>query len=120
MVAATSGSSEIEYRSERLSNPPADFGATYKPTGPASPPVAGSLEYFLTERYCLYQVHHNGRPYRLEIHHPPWPLQLADATIARNTMAAASGITLPDEAPLLHFAKRQDMVAWAPQSIASA
>jgi uncharacterized protein YqjF (DUF2071 family) len=120
MVATTNGSSGIEYRSERLSDPSADFRATYKPAGPVSPPVAGSLEYFLTERYCLYHVHHNGRPYRLEIHHPPWPLQLADATIARNTMAAASGITLPDEAPLLHFAKRQDMVAWAPQSIASA
>jgi hypothetical protein len=28
-------------------------------------------------------------------------------------MAQASGLALPDRAPLLHFAARQDMVAWA-------
>ena len=79
--------------------------------------VPGTLEYFLTERYCLYQIDRRGRPYRLEIHHPPWSLRLAGAEFVRNTMAAASGITLPETAPLLHFAERQDMVGWAPVPI---
>jgi hypothetical protein len=32
-------------------------------------------------------------------------------------MADAAGIQLPEIAPLLHFAKRQDMVAWNLQRI---
>jgi hypothetical protein len=32
-------------------------------------------------------------------------------------MAEAAGITLPAVAPLLHFAKRQDMVAWPPAGV---
>ena len=119
MQVTVDAAGKVEYQSERQSAP-ADFRATYGAIGPASPPLPGSLEYFLTERYCLYHVHHTGTPYRLEIHHPPWPIQRAEATIARNTMAAAGGLVLRDEAPLLHFAKRQDMVAWPPQSIASA
>jgi hypothetical protein len=34
--------------------------------------------------------------------------------LVKNTMAEASGLIVPDHAPLLHFAARQDMVAWAP------
>jgi hypothetical protein len=59
-------------------------------------------------------------PYRLEIHHPPWPLHHAEAEIVRNGMAAASGLTLDDTPPLLHFVKRQDMVAWAPTRLRQA
>ena len=90
----------------------AELVAEYEPTGPSFQPTEGSLEYFLTERYCLYALDHRARPYRLEIHHPPWPLRMADARFERNTVAEASGITLPADKPLLHFAKRQDMVAW--------
>lgn len=80
--------------------------------GPLFEPTPGSLEYFLTERYCLYVVDESFHAHRLEIHHPPWPLQVAEAEIAVNTMADAQGIRLPDMAPVLHFAGRQDMVAW--------
>jgi uncharacterized protein YqjF (DUF2071 family) len=92
----------------------AEFKGTYAPTGEPAEPRAGTLEYFLTERYCLYNVDRSGKPYRLDIHHPPWPLQPARAELVRNTMARASKIVLPDSAPLLHFSKRQDMVGWAP------
>lgn len=104
----------VRYRSDRKTARPeaATFDAAYRPVGPAAPPAAGTLEHFLTERYCLYTVDRALRARRLEIHHPPWPLQKADATIGVNTMADAAGIRLPSAAPVLHFAKRQDMVAW--------
>ena len=57
-------------------------------------------------------------PYRLDIHHPPWPLQRAEADIARNTMTSAAGLALPPARPLLHFSKRQDMVGWLPERLA--
>ena len=108
----------IQYRCQRdAAGNVARFDAVYAPTGPPYVPVAGSLEYFLTERYCLYNLDGHGSPYRLEIHHPPWQVQSASADIAVNTMAEATGITLPPVAPVLHFTKRQDMVAWAPERV---
>jgi len=107
----------VEYASRRLSTPAAEFQASYDHDGAPRPPVAGTLEHFLTERYCLYAVDHGSRPYRLEIHHPRWPLEAADARITANTMAAAAGIPLPDVPPILHFSKRQDVVCWAPERI---
>lgn len=107
----------VVYRSRRVGGE-ARFDARYRPIAPSVAPVPGTLEYFLTERYCLYAVNHFGVAYRLEIHHPPWPLQPAEATIARNTMAQASGIRLPDVPPLLHFSRRQDVVAFVPERVA--
>ena len=104
----------INYRSERTSKgaPPATLRARYRPAGPGHPPATGTLEYFLTERYCLFTTDKANNAYRLDIHHPPWPLQPAEAEITVNTMADAAAIPLPAAAPLLHFSKRQDMVGW--------
>jgi uncharacterized protein YqjF (DUF2071 family) len=95
----------------------AELTARYRAIGPAFHAQPGTLDYFLTERYCLYTVNDAFELRRLEIHHPPWPLQAAEAAIDHNTMADASGIRLPSMAPRLHFAKRQDMVAWAPAAV---
>jgi uncharacterized protein len=108
----------IEYESRRDgTDTAARLSVTYRPVGAAVEPAAGTLEHFLTERYCLYNVGHRGSPYRLDIHHPPWLLQPAAAEFADNTMAAAARLRPLDGAPLLHFAKRQDMVAWWPTGL---
>lgn len=109
------GSGQIHYSSRRKAGAEAaELVATYRPSGLPYEARPGTLDYFLTERYCLYNVDHRFRAYRLDIHHPPWTLQQAEATIELNTMTDAAGIPLPAIAPLLHFSKRQDMVAWAP------
>ena len=104
----------IAFGSRRIASgaPRAELRARYEPAGPIGEPRPDSLEHFLTERYCLYTVDRHARPCRLEIHHPRWPLQPATASIEVNTMAEAAGIVLPAMPPLLHFARRQDMVAW--------
>jgi uncharacterized protein len=107
----------IAYASRRQSEPAAAFTARYRGLGDRTPAPLGTLEHFLTERYCLYAVDHFHKAYRLEIHHPQWPLESAEAEITQNTMADAAGIRLPSMAPLLHFAKRLDMVCWAPQGL---
>jgi uncharacterized protein len=117
MTVESASDGRIHYTSRRLaSDREAAFDARYKPIGPPRPPGPGSLEYFLTERYCLYAVDHLFKPYRLEIHHAPWPLQEAEAKIAVNTMADAAGIRLPSMAPLLHYSQRQDTVCWTPDA----
>ena len=108
----------VEYDSRRSDDSPAaTFSANYRPVGDRFEAMRGSLEYFLTERYCLYNLDHRSAPYRLEIHHPPWPLQPAAAAFTGNTMADAAGLSLPETKPLLHFARRQDMVAWTPSAL---
>ena len=114
VMTVKSEDAAVHYRSARRSRSRAEFQATYEPTSAPFVASAGSLEYFLTERYCLYHHDHRGRPYRLEIHHRPWSLQLARATIAVNTMAAASHLAIDASPSLLHCAGRQDVVAWAP------
>jgi uncharacterized protein YqjF (DUF2071 family) len=106
----------IQYKSRRTSSgsAPSEFAARYRPIGDPQPPVEGTLEYFLTERYCLFTFDNSFHALQLDIHHPPWPLQTAEAQIAVNTMADAAGIRLPGMSPLLHFSRRQDMVAWMP------
>jgi hypothetical protein len=109
----------VRYTSKRATTngSKADFAARYRPVGPVYAAPPGSLDYFLTERYCLYTVNDAFELRRLEIHHPPWPLQAAEATIEVNSLADAAGIRLPSMAPLLHFARRQDMVAWPPAAV---
>jgi uncharacterized protein YqjF (DUF2071 family) len=101
----------IEYRSRRRGESDRRFVASYAPEGPELQAVPGSLEYFLTERYCLYTVS-QSRIVRAEIHHPPWRIRAAGADVEANTMPPP-GLRLEGE-PLLHFAKRQDVLVWPP------
>jgi uncharacterized protein len=100
----------IHYRSSRVRGL-AELRATYRPVGSARLRPPGSIENWLTERYCLYTVAHKT-VYRCEIHHPQWPLQDAQAEIRKNTMAAAAGIHLPATVPLLHFSKSLQVLIW--------
>jgi uncharacterized protein YqjF (DUF2071 family) len=111
-MAVSVGAKRVTYRTVRRSATNAQFAGTYEPAGAIASPLPGTLEYFLTERYCLYTTTRAGEPRRLEIHHKPWPLQPAEAQIAVNTMTVAAGIALPAEPPLLHFAKRMDVLTW--------
>ena len=109
----------IRYSSERTSRRArsAAFSARYGPEGEVFNAAPGSLEHFLTERYCLYTTD-SGRVFRGEIHHKPWPLQPASADFDRNTMPPP-GIEI-DGDPLLHYARRQDVVIWSLDPVGTA
>lgn len=107
----------IHYRSERRN---ADggflFRSTYRPITPVYHSQSGTLEHWLTERYCLYSTH-KDRIYRCDILHEPWPLHKAEATIYTNTMADVNGLRLPDDEPLLHYAERLDVLTWGLEEV---
>lgn len=117
MTAPTGDDGTITYHSTRThrGSPAAEFRSRYRPHSEFRPAPPAPLESWLVERYCLYSADRRGRIWRGEIHHPPWPLQRAEAEIETNTMASAHGVTLPDTPPLLHFARRLEVVAWSPQ-----
>jgi len=109
----------IRYSSKRTHHgaQPCVLQADYRPIGATFEAQKGSLERFLTERYCLYSANSRGRIFRGEIHHQPWQLQPAEANFQQNSMTEAAGIATPSQKPLLHFARRQDMIAWNPYPV---
>jgi uncharacterized protein YqjF (DUF2071 family) len=100
----------VHYRSERIHRgaEEARFAARYRGTGPAR---GTELERWLTERYCLYSAK-GSRAFRGEIHHPPWPLENAEAEIEALEMTRFLGVELSVTPPLVHFAKRLEVVGW--------
>lgn len=103
---------DVIYRSRRLLGPPARFEAYYGPAGSVFRAEAGTLEHWLTERYCLFTVDAQGKPYRADIHHLPWPLQAAHARIDALDMSLPRGFFVDGQQPLVHFAHRNDVLAW--------
>ena len=97
--------------------PAAEFQASYAPTGPAYKAAEGSLDDWLTARYCLYSADPEGSILRCDVHHKPWRLQPARAEIAVNTMTAPLGLDLGAQEPLLHFAAHTEVVAWMPERL---
>ena len=113
MSCERNAAGEVVYRSHRTHRdaPPADFRATYAPCGGTFRAEAGTLEYFLCERYCLYAAD-GERLFRGEIDHAPWRLRAGRVRVEANTMTAAAGVTLAGRAPLLHFAELQQVMIW--------
>ena len=100
----------IDYVSKRIdsSGSPAAFRGSYAPSGPTTD---DPLARWLAERYCAYVVDEQGRPLRIDIHHPPWPLQPAEGELDAQGMTDQLAIKLEGE-PLLHFSARQDTLIW--------
>lgn len=101
------------YQSERShrGESPACFDASYQPTGEPFHAKAGSLEHWLTARYCLYSADRQGRLYRGEIDHAPWKLSQASCQLRQNSMCQPLGVQLICQ-PHLLFAQPIQVRAW--------
>ncbi|HUP77433.1 MAG TPA: DUF2071 domain-containing protein [Pirellula sp.] len=113
MALEQDDSATITYRSERThrGEPPANFDASYRATGDTFHAQPGTLEHWLTARYCLYSVNRNNRLLRGEIEHPPWTLSKAIWNARQNTMGSPLGFDLNGE-PHLLFAQPITVRAW--------
>ncbi len=107
-----SGSDEVHYTSELAAEPGIGLEAHYRPVGDVERARPGTLEHWLTERYCLYARSRRGRLYRGEIHHGPWPLQPAEARFERLDYGAPLGPSLARPPVSLLYAERLDVVVW--------
>jgi len=109
----------VEYASRRFDHGEGTprLRARYRPTGDVELAKTGSLDHWLTERYCLYAQAKNGSLSRGEIQHAPWALQPAEAEFEHEEYAQAAGVVVPDEAPLLHFVSQIEVVVWPPQPL---
>jgi len=115
-LRCTAQGEDLAYEHQRTQRgaAPAALRVRYGPRGPVEPARPGTLEHFLTERYCLFAVSPAGRVWRADIHHRPWPLQPAAAEFELDTLPAAHGLDFG--APThLRFARRLDVRIWAPR-----
>jgi len=102
----------INYAVERTDRPLANFKGSWNigETVPFSHP--DSLEFFLTERYCLYSERDGGL-YRARIFHQPWPLQKATMNSWDSTMIESLGLKSREGEPVLNYAESLEVDIWA-------
>ncbi len=107
-------SASVYFSSQRTARyaSPATFCGCYNPSSAVYHSEPGSLESWLTERYCYFSPGSRGRLYRCDIHHDPWPLQKACLHTLSNTMALSQGISLPEPDPLLHYCRKLKAYIW--------
>lgn len=109
----------VVYDSKRVHTgfPAGEFRGRYRSDGEPYLAARGTLEHWLTERYCLYAADAKQRLFRGEIQHAPWPLRKARAEIEHNSVAEAHGFSLPGPPELLHFVDQLDVVGWTLESV---
>jgi uncharacterized protein YqjF (DUF2071 family) len=115
---------EFEFFSRRmLSRPKVIFNARYRGLGPTRRLAeirSGSLEYFLTERYCLFSRNHAGEAVRTNIHVVSSPLEDAEAEIEQNDLPRAAGVSIPEQTPVLHYSRRLAVYVWPAELVQQA
>jgi len=114
MALELNDSATITYRSERThrGEPPATFDGSYRSSGESFHAQLGTLEHWLTARYCLYSANRRNVLYRGEIDHSPWSLSKAVLNVRENSMGRPFGFDLACE-PHLLFAQPITVRAWA-------
>lgn len=85
-LEAKDGWTHYASRRRHRGAPPAHFEAACRASGPAFRAQPGSLEHWLTERYCFFTVDRRGRVRRCDVRHPPWTLAPAQVRISANAM----------------------------------
>ncbi|HEX8354086.1 MAG TPA: DUF2071 domain-containing protein [Pyrinomonadaceae bacterium] len=91
--------------------PAADFRAGWTFGGRLAQAEPDSLDFFLTERYCLYSAARE-QLYRCRVFHEPWPLRAAEVSSHESTMLEALGLAAPAGEPLVHYAEELKVDIW--------
>nr|WP_295969965.1 DUF2071 domain-containing protein [uncultured Bacillus sp.] len=72
-----------------------------------------TLDYWLLERYCLWNIK-QGELFRTDIHHTQWNLQQAEVILLFNTMAHFLPSFIFDCHPLVHYSSAKQALFWLP------
>ena len=87
------------------------FVANYHPVSEVYYARSGTLEYWLTERYCLYSCD-GVHLYRGEVHHQPWPLQEIRFEISQIDLGVEEGIGFSSPPVCAQFARELEVAVW--------
>ena len=121
MTCQSDGTGHTHYLSRRTDPlaPAATFAARYRPVAAPYQAKPGTLEYFLTQRDCLYTTDGHGQCHRSALHYAPAPLQQAQADLQVCEMAGPLGLALPHSPTALHYIHQRDVKLWRPTPVSS-
>jgi uncharacterized protein len=109
-------SNHFELRSNRL--PVQDENARlelkYKPETEVFFAEPGTLEHWLTGRYCLW-TKRGSKLFRGDIHHTKWELQRAQAEISHKMLIPFVPQEILKQQPLVHYSKYKKAFFWPPK-----
>lgn len=113
-ITLRSEAGAVQYDSRRIHRgaPAAAFSGRYRPVSEVYEAAPGTLDHFLVERYCLFMFSRRRGLGRIDVDHPPWPLQRGAIELAANSMVEPTGMGLPQIPPLVHVAAAIDVRAW--------
>ncbi|WP_246944948.1 YqjF family protein [Bacillus pinisoli] len=103
----------VDFQSERTHRgfPAASFHVAYRPTSPVFTAAEGSIEHWLTARYCLWTTK-GKHVYRGDIHHVEWELQKAEAEVKVNKLAPFLPDIYFNREPLLLYSSSIRAFVW--------
>ncbi|MFC7391692.1 YqjF family protein [Scopulibacillus cellulosilyticus] len=112
-IDLTKQNGAITYKSSRQdkNSSNGEFEGTFSSISSTYKSEKGTLDEWLTERYCFYTMNRN-KLYRCDIHHEKWELQKAEGEILTDTLVSSQRISLPDKKPVLHYASRNKALIW--------
>lgn len=103
----------ISYTSNRNG---ASWQSQYEPTSAIRRSAPGTLEHWLTERYCLYAVSDRA-VYRGEVHHEPWPLQDASVKITDMNVLKRVQPEITGNPEVVSFTPELRVLIWLPERL---
>src|SRR5207253_337981 len=74
----------------------------------------GTLEHFLAERYLLFSRAFGRKLFRLQVHHPPWPLRRVEGLEVAQTLSTADGVPPLRGSPLSQYSEGVDVDFFPP------
>lgn len=90
-----------------------ELSCSYTPVSSVFHPKINSLDDWLLERYCLWNLR-QGKVFRTDIHHTKWNLQKADATIHSNSIAHVLPRAAFQDHPMIHYSALKQALFWLP------
>jgi uncharacterized protein YqjF (DUF2071 family) len=113
-ISMQRGDDGIRYKSHRThrGEPAAELDVTYRPLGETRTTTPGTLEHWLTARYCMYMADRSGQLFVGEIDHAPWQLQSAQVAVYRNGMTNWLKLDTDSPPPLVQYAHLTQVRAW--------
>ncbi|USK52157.1 DUF2071 domain-containing protein [Bacillus sp. CMF12] len=110
----------INYESRRTHShsESGQFKADYKPISSPFNSKPGTLDEWLTERYCLW-VTKGEKVFRGDIHHTKWQLHEASCTIHQNTLASFLPRKYFKGEPIVHYSPEKHAYFWPLIKVAS-
>ena len=106
----------LHYFLKRTGAHSAEFEANWEIGHELPSPAVDSLEFFATERYCLYAAQ-DQRLFRCRVYHVPWQLRSAHLIFYRSNLISAEGLPEPSGDPVVHFGGTQQVEVWPLEEI---